>query len=239
MRYPGAIWKGAAPTNWQPTRIAPKFIVEHVAQGEDLSGLDSWFQNPHAIVSAHFGIGKDGTIHQYVDTDYMAYAEMAWNDRAISIEHLGVSGDHLTPEQQQAEITLWLWLEKTHHIRLVRTSNPNDPAGGIIGHGELGVAGGNHPNCPGLPILADIAQMLGEIPPVVPPKPPTPPTPAAPVLAAGSHGLWVVRLQHLLHIPADGNFGPQTDAAVRHFQAAHHLTVDGIVGPETWHALGI
>jgi peptidoglycan hydrolase-like protein with peptidoglycan-binding domain len=43
--------------------------------------------------------------------------------------------------------------------------------------------------------------------------------------------------QHDHQIVADNIFGPKTDAAVRTFQSAAHLTVDGIVGPRTWAAL--
>lgn len=49
----------------------------------------------------------------------------------------------------------------------------------------------------------------------------------------------VVRLQEKLGVPVDGDFGPETERAVRRLQAAHHLQVDGIVGGETWSALGV
>jgi hypothetical protein len=38
-------------------------------------------------------------------------------------------------------------------------------------------------------------------------------------------------------ISVDGLFGPGTTAVVKQFQAQKHLTVDGIVGPQTWNAM--
>jgi peptidoglycan hydrolase-like protein with peptidoglycan-binding domain len=63
-----------------------------------------------------------------------------------------------------------------------------------------------------------------------------------PIEKNGSAGEDVRTVQHLLQahgatLVADGLFGPQTDAAVRAFQASHGLAVDGIVGNATWPAL--
>lgn len=56
---------------------------------------------------------------------------------------------------------------------------------------------------------------------------------------SASGGNSVSRLQSALHLSTDGNFGPETEAAVRRLQARHGLTVDGIVGPATWSVLGV
>ncbi|WP_338255035.1 peptidoglycan-binding domain-containing protein [Dictyobacter halimunensis] len=36
----------------------------------------------------------------------------------------------------------------------------------------------------------------------------------------------------------DGDFGSLTQSAVKDYQQAHGLEVDGQVGPHTWHSLG-
>ena len=56
-------------------------------------------------------------------------------------------------------------------------------------------------------------------------------------LQVGSQGDLVVQVQRALHVDADGIFGVQTDAAVRSYQQAKGLDVDGIVGLATWGSL--
>jgi cell wall-associated NlpC family hydrolase len=56
-------------------------------------------------------------------------------------------------------------------------------------------------------------------------------------LKIGSSGDAVRQLQSKLGVAADGDFGPQTDAAVRAFQRSHRLPVTGLVGPLTRAAL--
>ena len=74
--------------------------------------------------------------------------------------------------------------------------------------------------------------------------------PARPTLRQGSQGTTMRELQYRLNVwlaptpaaglPAlnpDGIFGPKTLAATRAFQARMALTVDGVVGPQTWSRL--
>lgn len=64
--------------------------------------------------------------------------------------------------------------------------------------------------------------------------------PVAPrVLRRGDKGSDVVALQRALGVMPDGDFGPQTDAAVRLFQADRGLVVDGIAGVMTRRSLGL
>jgi hypothetical protein len=59
------------------------------------------------------------------------------------------------------------------------------------------------------------------------------------ILKLGSKGESVKTLQQFLKIGVDGTFGPQTETAVKTWQKSHGLIDDGIVGKNTWAAMGI
>lgn len=64
-----------------------------------------------------------------------------------------------------------------------------------------------------------------------------------PTLRRGARGEAVADLQRLLNargsaLLVDGDFGKRTENSVRVFQEVSGLTVDGVVGPKSWGALG-
>lgn len=102
----------------------PEAIVIHIMEGS-LAGTDAWFQNiPEASkVSAHYGIGKNGQIHQYVkETDAAWHAGRKSsnapfhlvqerplvnpNKYTIGIEHEGKADDPWSAEMYEASAAL-------------------------------------------------------------------------------------------------------------------------------------
>jgi len=74
--------------------------------------------------------------------------------------------------------------------------------------------------------------------------PPPSPSPAWPIVRYGSQGEDVYTLQYLLtargySLGIDGIFGYETENTVKSFQSAKGVSVDGIVGQQTWSALVI
>jgi peptidoglycan hydrolase-like protein with peptidoglycan-binding domain len=58
-------------------------------------------------------------------------------------------------------------------------------------------------------------------------------------LRKGLSGEPVKVLQGKLGVPADGEFGPGTEAALKAYQQQHGLAVDGVAGPDTFLAMGL
>ncbi|WP_027344377.1 N-acetylmuramoyl-L-alanine amidase [Hamadaea tsunoensis] len=89
-QYPLAHWVPANANNYQAGRSsAITTIVIHVTQGSYASTV-SWFQNPSAVVSAHYVVrSSDGDITQMVREEDTAYHVRSANAYAIGIEHEG------------------------------------------------------------------------------------------------------------------------------------------------------
>lgn len=171
-RYPGARWRGPVPNMAAGGMVSHRLFVMHIEEGTE-AGTDAWQHNPAAQVSSHFGNPKaaDAPLDQFVDTGDRAWAEAAYNDVAISVEHEGNSGDSLTAAQLERDAQLLAWCHTTHGTKLQVT---NDAAGeGVIGHGQLGVAGGDHPDCPGAPILAQRQAVVDRAIAILNPQTPT------------------------------------------------------------------
>jgi putative chitinase len=57
------------------------------------------------------------------------------------------------------------------------------------------------------------------------------------LLKIGSKGDDVKKLQEKLGLSSDGNFGPNTEKAVKEWQSSNGLTADGVVGDKSWQKL--
>ncbi len=69
-------------------------IVIHHAATTDFDGIARTFQNPNRAASAHFGVGRDGNVDQYVDVANTAWHCGNWqgNISSIGIENVNKSG---------------------------------------------------------------------------------------------------------------------------------------------------
>ena len=128
-----------AHTNNYSKNIYPKTgIVLHWIVGS-LASADKTFQDPARIASTHYGIGKNGEIHQYVEDKYTAYhaGVGSYNRSHFGIEHEGghlYNGVRVKPSQQchDSSVRLVAWLCETYNIPCDRKH--------IIRHKETGYA---------------------------------------------------------------------------------------------------
>jgi N-acetylmuramoyl-L-alanine amidase len=175
-------WIGYNPGNFRrgrgPANRKPLAIVIHVMAGT-LGGTDAWFSDPAAKVSAHYGVGKNGEVHQYVSEDDTAFhAGTVVNPTAqivldlpnvnpnfytIGIEHEGQATDAWTTQQASTSAELIAQIAARHAIPL--------DAHHVFAHQEVRAS----KPCPGsLEKAAQILRLAAGVPPVAPAAPDQP-----------------------------------------------------------------
>lgn len=137
------------PNRTKGEQAAVHGVVLHVMAGT-LDGTDAWFHNRESQASSHFGVGRDGRIIQWVDTNDRAWAQAGGNSTWLSIEHEGESGDALTVKQLAATARIVKWMHTAEGVQLKIADSPAER--GLGWHGMGGKAWGSHPDCPGDPI---------------------------------------------------------------------------------------
>ena len=95
-------WIGSPHRHKGRQGFRPEAVVIHIIEGA-LEAADSWFQAPESKVSAHYGVGRTGKVHQYVgESDTAFHAGRVWKAKwaglkaqvnpnlyTIGIEHEG------------------------------------------------------------------------------------------------------------------------------------------------------
>lgn len=146
--YPRALAVWSPSPNWSQRGVnPPEAIVLHVTGPGTMAGMASWFGNAANKVSAHFGIGKDGKLYQYVEVGDAAWqagniakptaqivldhGSLNPNVYTVGIEVLLAPGENLNdyPAQKATLVDLLLWLHGTTGIPLDRYH--------VIGHNEI------------------------------------------------------------------------------------------------------
>lgn len=142
----------------------PYVIVDHISAGS-MGSMDNWFTSSgNKVSSAHFGVSKNGEIHQYVPIERMAWANglKQWeqqkataevvrnnptlnpNKYTVSIEHEGTDGQ-LTEAQFAA--TVWLHKHIQSEVKRLYGRDMLLDSYHVIGHFQVDPK--RKPNCPG------------------------------------------------------------------------------------------
>lgn len=154
----------------------PEAVVIHIMEGT-LHGTDSWFSSIQSKVSAHYGIGKNGEVHRYVQETNTAWHAGRVNAPSWTLIKKSPSGMFVNPNyytigiehegNEQSEWTELMYKSSAEMVRDIcqRWNIPIDRSH-IIGHHEIY----SLKTCPGFKVDLNklIALATGVQPPAVP-----------------------------------------------------------------------
>ncbi len=190
---------------------------------------------------AHLGLGRDGTFYVIAAGRCNHAGAGSWKGIAagnthflgIEAENTGLADDPWPPIQMGA-YRFGVAAILSHLGRSVEW---------CAGHKEYALPQGRKSDPSfDMPAFRAALARIGpsdepsSIPSEAPPAPDG--TPGRVTLRRGTRGDLVSEVQnHVGVMPADGVYGPATEAAVRVYQRARGMVPDGIVGPATWRSM--
>jgi hypothetical protein len=215
-------------------------VLHHQAGNGSLYGF---FNNPSAQVSAHFWVGKNGTIEQYVDTARVSWHGRDLNSNWVGVETEGCPGgkdEDLTEAQIAALARLYAEGARRHGWpNQLASSN----GGRGFGYHRMAV----NTACPCDRRLNKRSEILKRAfgGSASPPSSSGRPTLHVDYFGQShnrTHGdvrVWQAKMRDWGWFnpnQVDGIFGPQSESVAKRFQAQKGLKQDGLVGQATWNA---
>jgi hypothetical protein len=145
----------------------PRGLVVHVTDGAlTLGSLFGFFNMKQQKLrngsptksSAHFGVAKDGTIWQFVDTDHQAFAQRAGAASWISVENCGIIGQALTDAQIESVGNILFWLNTVYPSIPVRLAKSIGETG--LAFHSLDPSWSRDNRCPGKKVIAQLPRII-------------------------------------------------------------------------------
>lgn len=226
-----------------------KITIHHMAGNLSVETCGSVFQSRRA--SSNYGVGTDGRVGMYVEEKDRSWASSngANDNRAVTIEVANSSSGGNWPVSDKALAkTIDLCVDICKRNGIPRLNFTGDKTGNLTMHCYFAATA-----CPGPYLKSKFKYIADEVnkrlggaePPADNDTTEEGYTMNMRTLRKGCKGEDVRALQILLigrgyscgPDGADGIFGADTEKAVRAYQKAEKLTVDGIAGPETMGSL--
>lgn len=137
--YPKAT-KRPISVNFTRTKTKKNCVILHSTASKTATSMYGWFSNPSAEASSHFHIDNNGRVEQYIDTDYVSWANREGNGRGVTIETQGSGYEPWTNAQIVAIVDLIVWASKVYNfpIRMMNSSKSSETG---VGWHRLGVDG--------------------------------------------------------------------------------------------------
>ena len=138
------------------------------------------------------------------------------------------AADYVATEKGAIESACWFWNAKK--LNAVADTGDVVKMTKIINGGDIGLADRQDRYKKAMEVFGGKVDLKAVV---------TESSSASTTLKVGSKGDMVKKMQKVLGVAQDGDFGPGTEKAVKAWQTKNGLTADGVVGPKTLAKMGI